>query len=127
MSDGKINQANGRLRAAKVGVTIQAIGDRLYLQATLPPKPNSNKTRPYQQQITLGIRNNPAGVSLAEKEARKVGALVDCKEFSWEPYLREWGKSPQSIGDWVEKFKSEIPTTTAFSIALMPQLSVWRC
>jgi integrase len=113
MSDGKINQANGRLRAAKVGVTIQAIGDRLYLQATLPPKPGSSRLQPHQQRIALGIHNNPAGLKLAEKEARRVGALLDCRDFRWEPYLRDRGKAPQSIGDWVEKFRAEFaPTVT---------------
>ena len=38
---GRLNQANGRLRASKVGVKIEAKSNRLYLRATFPPKPDS--------------------------------------------------------------------------------------
>jgi len=37
---GKLNQANNRLRAAKARVTIEVKGNRLYLRATFPPKPD---------------------------------------------------------------------------------------
>ncbi|MEP0959442.1 hypothetical protein [Microcoleus sp. FACHB-1515] len=78
MIEGKISQANGRLKTAAVGVRIEAKGDRLYLRATLPPRPGSSQQRAYQQRIALHYRANPYGVSLAEKEARKIGALIDC-------------------------------------------------
>jgi|SRR6476469_308441 len=115
MSSDRINQANGRLRAAKVGVTIQQIGNRLYLKATLPPKPSSTKLRPYQQRIALGIHANPAGISLAEKEARKVGALLDCGEFSWTPYLSPLtpSSSPFTAADWCQKFEVEFRHSVA--------------
>ncbi|WP_055075291.1 hypothetical protein [Pseudanabaena sp. 'Roaring Creek'] len=86
-SERKLAQANGRLKAAKVGVSIQARGGKLYLQATLPPKPNSNRKDAHQQRISLGINANGAGISYAEAEARKVGALLACKEFDWHPYV----------------------------------------
>ncbi len=38
-----------------------------------------------QQRISLGINANGAGVSYAEAEARKIGALLACKEFDWQP------------------------------------------
>ena len=110
---GRIAQANGRLKASRVRVTIQQIGDKLYLQATLPPKPDSDKTKPYQQRIALGMGAHVRGVSLAEKEARKVGALLDCKEFNWVPYLSEKGLPAQTIGDWVERFEAELKPSVA--------------
>jgi len=103
---GKLNQANGRLRAAKVGVTIEQQGGKLCLRATLPPKPNSGKTKPHQQRISLGIGANPGGLKLAEAEARKVGALRDCGEFDWSEYLEE-RPDPERIGDWVAKFEKD--------------------
>jgi integrase len=108
---GKIAQANGRLKANRVRVSIQQIGDKLYLQATLPPKPDSSKTVPYQQRIALGVGAHPRGVSLAEKEARKVGSLLDCKEFDWTPYLTAKGLPPQTIGDWVARFEAEFKSS----------------
>lgn len=104
--DGKIAQANGRLKAAKVGIAIQRQGDRLYLRGTFPPKPDSDKKSAYQQRLALGIHANPLGIKTAEAEARKVGALLDCKEFSWLPYLSDRAIS-QSCGDWVEKFEKD--------------------
>jgi len=76
MIEGKLSQANGRLRAANVGVTIRQKGNHLYLRATLPPRPGSDRVQPFQQRIALGYHANPAGLKLAE-EARKIGALLD--------------------------------------------------
>lgn len=110
---GRLSQANGRLKDSKVGVVIQQIGDRLYLRATLPPKPGSDRTEEFQQRISLGLRANPNDLSLAEKEARKVGALIACREFSWEPYLgKQLGKS-ESCGDWVERFTAKFKPAVA--------------
>jgi len=86
---GRVSQANGRLKAGNIAVQIEIRSNKLCLRATLPPRPGSNKTLPYQQRIPLGIGVHVRGVQLAEKEARKVGALVDCGEFDWVPYMRE--------------------------------------
>lgn len=109
MSIGKLAQANGRLKAAKVGVKIEAIGDRLYLRATFPPKPSSPKQIPYQQRLALGVHANPAGISQAEKEARKIGALLDCNEFNWEPYLRAATdtENADTVAGWIERFEDD--------------------
>jgi integrase len=102
----KLNQANGRLKASKIGVSILQRGDRLYLQAVLPPRPGSGKSSPSQQQIALKIQANPPGVSLAEKEARKIGYLRDAKEFDWDLYdTNSRHKSAETIGDWIAKFE----------------------
>ena len=117
MLNPKINQANGRLKAAKTGVTILQRGDRLYLQAVLPPRPGSKKTSPCQQQIALGIHANASGISLAEKEARRVGYLRDAKEFDWGLYgCVAFTQKSQTIAEWVSKFeevkRSGISVTT---------------
>lgn len=107
---GRIEQANGRLRAANVGVVIEMQGNRLHLRATLPPRPDSTKQQPYQQRISLsnqGIRANPIGVKEAEAEARKVGALLACREFDWQPYLKSDDKPCLTISDWVELFEAD--------------------
>lgn len=102
--EGKLSQANGRLVSGKVGVKIEVKGSRLYLRATLPPKPDSEKTHYYQQRIALGFHANPAGVSLAEAEARKVGVLIDSKEFSWNPYSKI-NSYTLTIAHWIEQFE----------------------
>ncbi|MEH2270409.1 MAG: hypothetical protein V7K68_18660 [Nostoc sp.] len=64
-----IEVINDRLKNALIGVRVEARGDRLLLRATLPPKPGSNKTKPHQQYLALGIYANPAGLQRAEAEA----------------------------------------------------------
>ncbi len=104
MIDGRLNQANGRLRSAKTGVAIEQINNRLYLVATPPPKPRSLKANSHQQRIALGIYANIAGVQQAEKEACKLGVLLSSQEFSWNNYLRS---KPGKIGEWIERAKQE--------------------
>lgn len=110
---GKIAQANGRLKAANVRVRLDQIGHKLYLQATLPPKPGSKGVAHYQQRIALGVNASPAGVSLAEKEARKVSALLDCKQFTWEPYLNATHRVPSRVSEWLTRFELEVRPTVS--------------
>lgn len=98
-------QANSRLRNARVGVAIESRGNRLYLRATLPPRPDSIKSRPYQQRIALATRANESGISIAEAEARKVGALLNCQIFSWEPYWKPKQLPVLTSGDWIARFE----------------------
>ncbi|WP_293136386.1 site-specific recombinase [Microcoleus sp. bin38.metabat.b11b12b14.051] len=99
-SQARLNQANGRLRAAKIGVRIEERGDRLSLRATLPSKTGGASC---QQRIALGIHSNIAGISLAEKEARKLALLIDSKEFTWDLYATE--ENFQAIANWIQKFE----------------------
>lgn len=105
--DARIAQANGRLKAANVGVLIERVGQRLRVRATLPSKPGSTQQLPSQQRISLGVRANPAGLKVAEAEARKIGALVDCREFDWTPYLKGVRITPKTCRDWVEQFEGD--------------------
>jgi hypothetical protein len=38
-----LSKLNRTLKTQKIGVTVQQIGQRLYLQATLPPKPAQSR------------------------------------------------------------------------------------
>jgi integrase len=98
------------VRAANVGVAIEQSGNRLYLRATLPPKPGATRHEPYQQRISLssqGIRANPIGIKEAEAEARKVGALLARREFDWQPYLKSDSQLCLTIADWLAQFEAD--------------------
>ncbi len=79
-----IAQANSRLKPLKI--SIQQRGERLNLQATLPPKPKlsgstsadiEKATIKWQQQrIGLGLRANLEGIRLAEAKAREISGLL---------------------------------------------------
>ncbi|NES97640.1 MAG: site-specific integrase [Desertifilum sp. SIO1I2] len=104
----KLKQANSRLKSAKVGCSLMARGDRLYLRATLPPKPGNSSKGWHQQTISTGIHANPGGIKEAEKLAKLVGAQLDCNQFEWENYLRHQPRAkPQLIRDWVEIFERD--------------------
>lgn len=102
---GRISQTNGRLKAASVGVRVEQKGDRLYLRATFPPRPGSRKTEPYQQRLALGFHATPQGLSQAEKEARKIGGLLDLNQFSWDQYRRTERPERGTCEEWIEKHK----------------------
>ena len=82
----RIREANGRLKANCFGVTIEQIGSKLYLRATLPPKPSSSKSKPYQQKISITSANNE-GVKISEREAKKLSIRLDAKTFDWADYI----------------------------------------
>lgn len=105
--DGKIAQANGRLKAGRVRCKIERLQNFLYLRATLPPKPGSSKSEPYQQRIATGYSANAQGLSLAEAEAKTVAGLVQAGRFSWEPYLREKRSGEKSVADWITEFEAD--------------------
>jgi hypothetical protein len=88
--DRKLNQVNERLRSALVGVAVERFKGTLRLRATLPPKPGSNRQRPYQQRISIGSPANLAGLREAEKLARLAGAQLAAREFEWN----DWGVTP---------------------------------
>jgi len=79
--DHKLKHVNLRLKAANIRPRIECKGDSLYLRATLPPKPNSDRTSPYQQHLSLKVKANPEGLKRAEAQAKKVGAALDLKDF----------------------------------------------
>jgi integrase len=121
----EIKAANDRLKSAKIGVSIKIVGSRLSLQATFPPKPNSNKNYPYQQTLSLGLYASTQGIKRAEKEAIKIGGLIACREFSWLPYLKpEALPNPKSLKvkdlvkdlekDYFEKRKRTSQTETTW-------------
>lgn len=94
---GKISQANGRLAIARLGISIQQIGDRLYLRGTFPPKPNSKKDFPYQQRIATKLPATPVGLKEAERQAREIGLQLMTNSF-------EWVAAPKAerVGDLIE-------------------------
>ncbi len=105
-------EANTRLKLGKCGVAIAQRGDRLSLVATLPPKPNSQRTDWYQQRIPLGIYANFDGIRFAEAKAKEVGALLAQDKFDWSKVADTVGteelpnKQPP-CSQLVETFKAE--------------------
>lgn len=85
--DDRLREANAKLKSLRTGVTIRMRGGKLYLRATLPPKPGKGRTTPYQQEVSVGVNANPAGLRRAIEEAKKMGASLALKEFSWADWI----------------------------------------
>lgn len=97
---------NQRLKAASIGVAVRQKGSALYLRATLPPKPGETAWK--RRDIALKIYANPAGLERAEAEARKLGALLACKEFDWDLYLNVEPAKAEAVkvAHWIDRFKA---------------------
>lgn len=81
-------EVKARLKASNCKVGLKLKGNTIQLQATLPPKPNSDRLESYQQVISLNIPVNLDGLKTAEEEAHELGRLIARKQFEWsEKYL----------------------------------------
>jgi hypothetical protein len=108
MSTSALNQSNGRLKRDHVPVSLYVKRDRLYLQATLPPAPNSGKLIWHQQRIALRLTLTTANVSISEKRARQLGAELAIGEFDWKNWRRSAptpGAQIRSCGELVEAMR----------------------
>jgi integrase len=85
--DGAITKLNDRLRAARLGLRVERRGDRLALRGTLPPRPDSDRTKPHQQRIPLGLPATKAGLKQIEQEAKVIAARLIERTFNWADYL----------------------------------------
>ncbi|MEG4323483.1 MULTISPECIES: site-specific recombinase [unclassified Microcoleus] len=52
----------------------------------------------------MHVHANLAGISFAEKEARKLGFLLDSKIFDWNLYVDN-SRSPETIAHWIQRFE----------------------
>jgi integrase len=124
----EIRKANARLKAAKMGVALQLRGDRISLVATLPPKPDSTKTKDHQQRIPLGIYANHQGLKQAEAEAKMVGAKLAAKTFEWADYLDSASNSSSATtcGEWIKRFEAHILATSIHEDDAVAADKLWR-
>lgn len=103
---------NERLREGRVKVALYQRGEMLWLRATLPPKPGSDRPSPHQQKISLGLPTSEDGFKRAEGEAKLLGSALVAGKFDWSMYL-----SPDRLPEnkpaarWVEEFRSHYMET----------------
>ena len=100
-----LNTANGRLKAAKIAARLEVKNNKLTVRATLPPKPGSTKSHPFQQRIALGLDCIPRCVKIAEEKARAVGLALETGSFNWEDWQSR--PRPETVEDWVSRFEAE--------------------
>lgn len=109
---GAIAQSNGRLKEEGYRVAIAVVhsrsgGDRLSLQATLPPAPGSKNPNRHQQKIALKLPATLQSLRVAERRARELGEQLLSGKFDWSL----WRSTPTAqellTADWIEKFEAD--------------------
>lgn len=97
--DPWLKRQNAALRLLGHGVTIEVVGSRIRLRATMPPKPGAPAdAQPSQQRISTGLLypdQAAEGLTLAEAlgkalERHRVGSEV----FDWTPWLNRRTLAP---------------------------------
>lgn len=99
----KLETYNNRLKAAKLGTRIEVRGERLYIVATLPPKPSSDREW-HQQRIALHKLSNHEGLSYAYKQAQLIGGQIATNNFNWENWVNA-KTDIKTLGEWIEEGK----------------------
>ena len=107
--DPHIAKVNTRLKAASLGLRIERRGDVLALRGTLPPRPGSDRMRPYQQRIPLKLPANKAGLKQAEQEVKVIAARLIEQTFDWRLYLAPPGQvlGSDALADKIAAFEQQ--------------------
>lgn len=107
-----LESVNERLKAGLFKVRVIQRGESLKLRATLPPKPGSDRPKPWQQTIPLSAKANESGFCKAEKKARQVSAELDKGVFDWADYISiEKLPAGKPVATWVKEFKAHYRET----------------
>jgi hypothetical protein len=104
--DEKISRLNQRLKVAHLGLQVERRGKKLCLRGTLPPKPGSNRLRPFQQRLSLGLPATASGLRQIEQEAKVIAAQLIQNTFSWQAYLTHAGGKRLSQMDLAEQIEA---------------------
>lgn len=103
-----VKKSNAFLKASHIRARILRQGDRLYLRATLPPKPGTQRVKPFQQKIALFLPCSKQGIRLAQNKAIKLGSELIEGEFEWADWWTpRVAISTNTAGYWIAKFAED--------------------
>lgn len=105
--DKELEKANSRLKAAKLRVSVFRRQTKLWLRATLPPKPHIKKQSNYQQAVSINANATVAGLKYAEQKAKQMAVELDSGKFNWANWIEDKGasdKETKTIREWIKEF-----------------------
>ncbi len=102
--DDEIRKANQELGRCRIKIIRR--GGRLWLRGTLPVKPGSSGTKPYQQKFSAKASATMAGVKQALKLAKLISSQLDLDKFNWEDWI-DIKFNTCTVGYWIEKFEDD--------------------
>ncbi|MFB6276294.1 MAG: tyrosine-type recombinase/integrase [Halothece sp.] len=97
---------NDQLSAAYCRAKVEQIKNKLYLRATLPPKPGEDKTEWRQQRIPLRCNATPEGLREAKTMAFAVSASLDKGQFDWGEFIASAPKT-LTVADAIARFERQ--------------------
>lgn len=106
----RLARVNQRLKAAALGVALVQAHNRIYIQATFPPKPTSQRSAAHQQKLATGKPCNGAGLDAAERMAKQIAGELIAGRFDWEDWnqhLSQRLRRPKRVGEWIEAFAED--------------------
>ncbi|PZO13156.1 MAG: hypothetical protein DCF25_16540 [Leptolyngbya foveolarum] len=116
-----IEAVNQRLKVEGISVALKKEGERVYMVATLPPKPWLRKasSKPYQQRIAVSQTDSVSGIRYAEAEARRLGDRIaawratrkDPRFFDWSLYQSNERTVVGSVAEIVRAFETHYKET----------------
>lgn len=125
-----ITKLNHRLKVARLGLRVEQRGERLTLRGTLPPKPDSDRAKPHQQRIPLGLPATKAGLKQAEQEAKVIAARLIERTFDWATYLpSDTPTDPDRLplDQLIDQFQQHLLSRSGPDIAAQAALkSTWK-
>lgn len=101
----EIAKANALLKAGNIKVAIGQTGKMLILRATLPPKPNSVKDKPHQQEIYLGCPATSTGIQQAVSKAKLLRGQLDLGKFVWDDWADARKEKNPSVLELLKQFE----------------------
>lgn len=115
-------EALGKTNTALDRVQIRQKGDRLYLRATLPPKPGDGN-KPKRCELSTGYGAHPEGLKFAKAKALEIEGQLIREKFDWTPWLKGKHKPAETVGEWVSKFENNYWESRERSLA---KISTWK-
>ncbi|MBW4598938.1 MAG: integrase [Calothrix sp. FI2-JRJ7] len=115
--DKKLEEVNARLRGAKLRVSIFQRQNKLWLRATLPPKPHIRREGNYQQAVSINCNATIAGLKYAEQKAKQMAVELDTGAFDWARWIevKPDNEEPKIIHEWINKFHEHKASTSALA------------
>ncbi|MGF1518140.1 MAG: site-specific integrase [Nodosilinea sp.] len=106
-NDAAIAQTNAELKAARCRLRIERRHDRLVLRGMFPPKPESDRDKPFTQRLSIGlVYATPAGLRAARKQALLVSEQLNEGLFAWADWLEDKAGT-QTIAGWAAEFEAD--------------------
>lgn len=94
----------GKVNAGLDRIEIRRKNDRLYLRATLPPKPGDGD-KPKRYELSTGYGANADGLRFAKAKALEIEGQLLREAFDWTPWLKGKKKPPETVSEWVKRFE----------------------